>query len=266
MSEALQAKLLKMQEGGPLDSNSYHLQPKNLLVARSVLGASLRFAPAVESEVPYTANLVRVLLPNLDDQTRAFVDEWELEEKMHGVILRRLAGEIGVIVAQEVIKATTRMKAIGELSKRSQQLHGLLKFVYLVEGALSERETLGFYKIMGEDLEAEGEDDLAQLMADIEHQEARHLGYYRQAAKEMDPPKSALFAARKIIEQTYTPVGVQLGNQQRTRLFGDVIRDLSRTREVSSLYEPAQEMAFDLLGQKTSPNFLERRYDQCLAA
>lgn len=234
------------------------------------MGGLFAFAQAVEIEVPNTANVVRTILPNMSDELASFVDEWEHQEVVHGELLGEVLDKLGITHLPTRDKIPASMRFTGKLAKVSPAMHDVVEHIYLVEAAMSERETEGVYQNGSKKLLELGEDALGlTVVGKIGRQEAAHLGFYRLAAQNQKThlkPWQVRFA-REFIERTYMPVGVRVGplHKDRQRRFGEVAQELTGG-DVVSFTDPVEGLARDLLnanGGELKP-FVRRRYEECI--
>lgn len=272
MAVTLMQRIERLEAEGPIDPNSLDFSVYNPNLVRDRLAQHLAYSQAVEIEVPNTANVVRTILPNMSDEEARFVNIWDEQETQHGVLLGVPVEVCGIdpLPTREVVPPA--MKLAGLIARVSSGMHSIVEIIYLAEGAMGERETLGFYKNLGKELNELGELPLSKVVGKIASQEAAHLGFYKQAAREMLAnlrPWQVRFA-KQFIERTYMPVGVRVGalHEERRRQFGHTALDSLQRVSLEELTLPIEKLARDLLGNAKDDlkPFVRKRYEECIEA
>jgi hypothetical protein len=265
MPITLREKIVRLENEGPIDPSTVDFTVDNPEILKAEMGQSLAYGEAVEIEIPTTANVIRTILPNMDEEEARFIDIWDIQEAQHGVLLAvtREECDIEPLETRDTIPGV--MKVLGKITGLTSGLHDAVEMIYLTEAALGEKETLLFYRRLEKEILERGENPTADLMRRIGSQEAAHLSYYIQAAREkrerLKPMQLAMIG--RFIETTYSPVGVRMSRKDTTRLlhFGHAALELT-DGVVTTVTDPVEKLARDLLGTLagSSKPFLRKRY------
>lgn len=273
MSSSLAVLVDRMEAEGPIDPASVDFTVNHPDVVNGLAGYAIAFGEAVEIEVPTTAEIVRTILPNMSESKARFVDIWDLQETQHGVLLGGLREAVGAPPLPTRSTVPAVMKFLGMLSKVTPGMHDIVDAVYLIEGALGEKETFIFYNQLRKKLNGEGEEEpLGNILGKIASQEAIHLAYYIQSSLEISEALSPWQTSfvRELVERSYTPVGVRISKRdvERRRQFGHTALIMTEDVGVQRYTDPVEQLFRYLTGiVDDNPNpFLRKRYEECIEA
>jgi hypothetical protein len=177
---------------------------------------ALRYMQDVES---HTVIYLRELMSTraVDDaEIAGFLATWFYEETAHGRVLAQFLAAAGHPVVR-------RPRAARRLSERVEALGiaGIAVLwrdfpaVHMTWGAINELTTLTGYRRLAE---LAGHPVLADLLAQIMRDEARHFGfYYEQAARRLSASPTAQRVTRLLVTRFWDPVGAGVQSDSETR-------------------------------------------------
>ena len=149
-----------------------------------------------------------------DEMVARFLARWRVEEAGHTRALSRYLDTYGARTGQAFPpRATTPPSVPGAHERVIGAFGGLvgrtITAAHMTWGAANELLTLNGYRVLASRC---GDAVLAELLARIASQEARHYSFYvLQAEWRLAESGFARFALRKMLERAWTPVGVGAG-------------------------------------------------------
>ena len=191
--------------------------PRHPLAAGTV--RTLRYMQDIES---HTIVYLRTLLSThaIDDpEVATFLACWLYEETFHGRALARFLAAAG---HDTVRRARSRMSPAERLEAVATALLARawpdFVAVHMTWGAINELTTLTSYQRL---TEVAGHPVLAELLARIMKDEARHFFfYYRQAQRRLARSPRAARVTRLLVDRFWAPVGSGVQPAGETRFLG----------------------------------------------
>ncbi|MEJ5944117.1 GTP-binding protein LepA [Pseudokineococcus basanitobsidens] len=270
----------------PIDPSSADYAVRDPAAVRARFGGALDYMARVEMEVERNVLELAVMLPDVGETDRRFYAEvWGPQEEQHGVLLDTLGQHLGMPpVVANTGDVPARVRVLGALAHLSP-VHEVIRLLYYLTGAATEKAAMMAYTAMSEGLGAMGEDAVRRTVVDaIKVQEPGHFAFYRLSAQEM--VQSGVLApwqmhlARVLRSKAYSLVGAKTAEQRAG--FGGVIvelgldADIERSaRDVSRLETQllwAHEKGLEVPGyalkafRDAAAGYRERRLGQALAA
>jgi len=225
----------------PMDSVDFTVNNPELLKSR--FGHVLDYLARVELEVDRNVLELLVLLPDVDETNRMFyADVWHPQEIRHGLLLDRLQVDIGQPPSEPMNEVSMGIKVLGMMAKLPP-IQEVVRFMYFLTGASTERQAVLAYNVMTEGLTEMGESAIAKtLIGQIKQQEPGHFAFYQMSATSMIQHEVLkpwqLFLARVIRERTYGLVGTNRNDKYRAA-YGGVVESLGLDAD---LYGYAREI------------------------
>jgi hypothetical protein len=219
-----------------LDSADLTVHKPELVTQR--YGAVFDYLTRVELEVERNVLELRTLMPDATEVDRFFyADVWSPQELQHGRLLDALQHELGMPPATPDLELSTRMRVVGLLSHLPGML-GVIRLLYYLTGATTERSAVIAYSRLVDGLQAMGERAIADtVIAPIRRQEPGHFAFYRMSAEALVRDEALsrwqLQLARVLRSRTFSLVGVNNPAQQAA--FGTVIRRLGLDEDLPAM-------------------------------
>jgi hypothetical protein len=195
--------------------------PRHPLPAEAV--RTLQYMTDVES---HTIVYLRQLLGTraIDDpDVAAFLACWLYEETFHGRALARFLATAGHPLAPRPRSRSSFLQGLEEAAtRRLARAWPDFVAVHMTWGAINELTTLTGYRRLAA---VAGHPVLAELLARIGRDEARHFAfYYRQAARRLARPGAAR-VARFLVDRFWAPVGSGVQPAEETRFLAAYLLD-----------------------------------------
>ena len=244
-----------------LSPEDYNLTPIDPGAVFDIMGDWLRYAGAIEQEVPGNADLVRTITNNRSDSLDTFLHYWEAQEGGHGNLLSAQAEILGVECNPKPNIVPLDMRILGKAASIAPSVAELTEHVFLIDGALAEDETMHSYRIIARRLISAGEHEIARALLDVAKQESRHRAYYVDAFSEADVSPLTTRVTRYFVENLYRPVGLPHGKNDRTALFGNAILG-TVGEDFWAVSDSVESLAGRMIGAK--PGFLSKIYIECI--
>ncbi|GAB3676766.1 GTP-binding protein LepA [Angustibacter aerolatus] len=205
----------------PIDPASADYSMRDVAAVRDRFADVLAYMARVEMEVERNVLELAVLLPGSSDVDRTFAnDVWSPQEERHGVLLDTLVGHLGLPPVQaDLDTVSPKVRLLGALA-HLPALHEVIRLLYYLTGAATERSATIAYQSMSASLAEMGEHALRETVVDaIKAQEPGHFAFYRLSATHLVQSGALspwqLHLARFLRSRTFGPVGAN-GAEQRT--------------------------------------------------
>ncbi len=230
----------------PIDLASADYATRDANRVRRRFAQPLAFMARVEMEVERNVLELAMMLPGVSETDRLFYqDVWAPQEQHHGVLLDTLVQRLDLPSVPTELEPSRRIKVLGALA-HVPAVQEVIRFLYYLTGAATEKSAIIAYQIMGTELGRMGETALQQTIIEpIKTQEPGHFAFYRMSAQEMVESGSLapwqLALARLLRSKAFSLVGVGSAEQQAD--FGGVMvslgldADLERTVRDITLVE-----------------------------
>jgi hypothetical protein len=238
------------QNHPPLSLDAADLTIHDPARVRRRFGPVFTYLARVELEVERNVLELRTLMPRAGDIDRFFYEQvWSPQEQQHGVLLDAVQRRLGVVAAPaELSRVTTKIKVVGALTRIPGMLD-IVRLLYYLTGAATERSAVVAYSRLLAGLEAMGEHAIAQtVVAPIRRQEPGHFVFYRQSAEHLvgnGLKPWQLHLARVLRTRSFAPVGVNNATQ-RTE-FGVVAHRLGLDQDLTSVARQVSRVERELL-------------------
>ncbi len=154
---------------------------------RERFGEVVEYMARVELEVERNVLELLLMLPGVDETNRVFYQEvWGPQEVQHGLILDQLQQDLGMAPAQPALDGVSaRVRILGALA-HLEPVQDVVRLLYYLTGAATERSATLAYSHMAEGLTAMGEHAVARsVIAPIKRQEPGHFAFYTLSATSM---------------------------------------------------------------------------------
>lgn len=154
---------------------------------RERFGEVIEYMARVELEVERNVLELLLMLPGVGETDRMFYqDVWGPQEVQHGLILDQLQQDLGMPPAEPALDGVSaRVRILGALAHLSP-VQEVVRLLYYLTGAATERSATLAYTHMGEGLAAMGEHAVARtVIAPIKRQEPGHFAFYSLSATSM---------------------------------------------------------------------------------
>ena len=214
----------------PIDLSTvdYHVvNPRQVLDRFS---HSLEFMARVEMEVERNVLELAIMLPDVSETDRLFyADVWSPQEVHHGIVLDTLSQKLGLPPTKaDLTTIVPSVRVLGALS-HLPVLHEIIRLLYYLTGAATEKSAILAYNAMSEGLTEMGETAIKKTVIDaIKVQEPGHFAFYRMSALEMVQKKVLapwqLHLAAFLRSRAFSLVGAYT-KSQKTK-FGGVLIEL----------------------------------------
>ncbi len=225
--------------------------------ARSAAEVRRRYGPVfdylarVELEVERNVLEIGTLLPRTNETDELFYKHvWHSQEYMHGVILDELLRELGLPSPPVNLQSVgPKIRLAGWLS-RLPGVHDVLRLIYYLTGAATERSAIEAYTRLHKGLADMGEVALAEtVVAPIRRQEPAHFAFYRKSAEKLVRSDQLqpwqLRLARALRSRTFDAVGVN--DESQRAQFGAVALTLGMDRQLHRMAGHIGRVEADLL-------------------
>ena len=171
----------------PVDLASADYTTRDAAAVRRRFAQPLDYMARVEMEVERNVLELAMMLPGVGETDRLFyADVWGPQEEHHGVLLDTLVQTLGLPPTQPDLNppgGSTRL--LGVLA-HVPAVHEVIRLMYYLTGAATEKSAMLAYQTMSTELEAMGETALKRTVVDaIKVQEPGHFAFYRMSAQEM---------------------------------------------------------------------------------
>ncbi|SER29884.1 GTP-binding protein LepA [Microlunatus flavus] len=230
----------------PVDLASADFTVRDPAAVRRRFAQPLDYMARVEMEVERNVLELAVMLPGVSETDRLFyADVWAPQEERHGLLLDTLVRRLDLPPAEPDLDGpTAQVRVLGALA-HIPAVQEVIRLLYYLTGAATEKSAMLAYAAMSADLEAMGETAVKRTVVDaIKVQEPGHFAFYRMSAQEMIETSVLkpwqLRIARFIRSKAFSLVGAS--TPERKADFGGVLvnlglaDDLERTvRDVSRL-------------------------------
>lgn len=243
------------EEHPPLSLDAADLTIKDPDQVRRRYGDVFTYLTRVELEVERNVLELRTLMPDATETDRLFYEDvWSPQELQHGVLLDATQSQFGMTPApMDLTKVTARIRIVGLLSHLPGML-GVIRLLYYMTGASTERSAVIAYSRLFEGLKAMGERAIAEtVIAPIRRQEPSHFAFYKMSAEALVTGAERLhdwqlYLARILRRRTYNNVGVNNRRQQAD--FGDVAHALEFDRDLPAVARQLERVERELLWAK----------------
>jgi rubrerythrin len=161
---------------------------------------------------------------------------WLAEEAEHGRALEASAEKLGVLASKPYSRPKLRDPR-SFTTWPTLYLSGFLiphlEAAYCTLGSMQEYIALTTYRRIGEKV---GDPALDELLKSIARQEARHMRFYREAAKILLEPSAAKWVTTTLISHLWRPPGVDLlGWDRWLDIFRPLLQDEVYVRQLSTV-------------------------------
>jgi hypothetical protein len=214
----------------PVDLAAADYTLRDAGAVRARFSGPLEYMARVEMEVERNVLELAVLLPGVSETDRLFyADVWGPQEEHHGVLLDTLGRHLGMPpTAPDLDGVPPRIRVLGALA-HIPAVHEVIRLLYYLTGAATERSAMLAYQAMSDGLAAMGEDAVRTTVVDaIKVQEPGHFAFYRMSALELVQSGALapwqLHLARFLRSKSFGLVGAKT-RAQRTQ-FGSVLVEL----------------------------------------
>jgi hypothetical protein len=238
-------------EHPPLLLDSADLTIKDPSGVRRRFGAVFNYLTRVEFEVERNVLELRALMPDATETDRFFYEDvWSPQELQHGVLLDAVQHRIGMTPAPtELSRVGAPIRLAGLLSHLPGML-GVIRLLYYLTGAATERSAVIAYSRLVDGLRAMGEHAIAStVVAPIRRQEPGHFAFYRMSAESLVRDEGLsdwqLHLARILRRRSFELVGVN--NRRQRAAFGDVARALHFDRDLMDVVRQVSLVERELL-------------------
>lgn len=230
----------------PVDLASADFTIADPAAVRRRFAQPLDYMARVEMEVERNVLELAVLLPGVSETDRLFyADVWAPQEERHGLLLDTLVRRLDLPAAQPDLDGpTAQVRVLGALA-HIPAVQEVIRLLYYLTGAATEKSAMLAYASMSADLEAMGETAVKRTVIDaIKVQEPGHFAFYRMSAQELVESGALkpwqLRLARFVRSRAFSLVGAKTPEHRAD--FGGVVvnlgldSDLERTvRDVARL-------------------------------
>ena len=220
----------------PVDLASADYTLRDARAVRERFAGPLEYMARVELEVERNVLELAVLLPGVSETDRLFyADVWGPQEEHHGILLDTLGQHLGMPpTAADLGGVPPRIRVLGALA-HIPAVHEVIRLLYYLTGAATEKSAMLAYQSMSEGLAAMGEDAVRTTVVEaIKVQEPGHFAFYRMSALELVQSGALapwqLHLARFLRSKTFGLVGAKTRGQ-RTQ-FGSVLVELGMDQEL----------------------------------
>ena len=214
----------------PVDLASADYTLRDARAVRERFAGPLEYMARVEMEVERNVLELAVLLPGVSETDRLFyADVWGPQEEHHGVLLDTLGQHLGMPPTRADLGGVPpRIRVLGALA-HIPAVHEVIRLLYYLTGAATEKSAMLAYQSMSEGLAAMGEDAVRTTVVEaVKVQEPGHFAFYRMSALELVQSGALapwqLHLARFVRSRTFSLVGAKT-LEQRTQ-FGSVLVEL----------------------------------------
>ncbi|SDS50288.1 hypothetical protein SAMN04488543_1851 [Friedmanniella luteola] len=236
----------------PVDLAAADYTLRDARAVRARFAGPLEYMARVEMEVERNVLELAVLLPGVSETDRLFyADVWGPQEEHHGVLLDTLGQHLGMAPAEPDLDGVPpRIRVLGALA-HIPAVHEVIRLLYYLTGAATERSAMLAYQAMSDGLAAMGEDAVKTTVVDaIKVQEPGHFAFYRMSALELVQSGALapwqLHLARLLRSKTFGLVGAKT-RAQRTQ-FGSVLVELGIDQELERNVRDIVRVETQLLG------------------
>jgi hypothetical protein len=170
----------------------------------------LSYMARVEMEVERNVLELAILLPGSSEVDQTFAnDVWGPQEEHHGALLDELGRRIGLPATQaDLHTVSPKVRLLGALA-HLPAVHEVIRLLYYLTGAATERSATIAYQSLSEGLESMGETAVQRTVIDaIKAQEPGHFAFYRLSATEL------------VESGALAPWQLQLARFLRSKTFG----------------------------------------------
>ncbi|MFB9377947.1 GTP-binding protein LepA [Kineococcus gynurae] len=214
----------------PIDLATADFTVRDPSSVRARFGHVLSYMARVEIEVERNVLELATLLPAVSETDRRFyADVWAPQEERHGLLLDALGQELGMDpVRADTTEVPARVAVLGRLA-HLPFVHEVVRLLYYLTGAATEKSAMLAYRAMSTGLEELGEKAIRRTVVDaIKVQEPGHYAFYKLSAEEMLASGAIsgwqLHLARLLRSRRYGLVGARTAEQRRD--FGGVVVEL----------------------------------------
>ena len=211
-----------------LASVDYSMRDPEAVRAR--FAKPLEYMARVEMEVERNVLELAVLLPGVSETDRLFyADVWGPQEEHHGILLDTLNQRLGMPPAEPNLdEMAPQVRVLGALA-HLPVVHEVIRLMYYLTGAATEKSAMLAYQAMSEGLAAMGETAVKRTVIDaIKVQEPGHFAFYRLSAIELVQSGALapwqLHLARLLRSKTFGLVGAKTPDQKAG--YGSVLVEL----------------------------------------
>jgi hypothetical protein len=243
------------EEHPPLSLDAADLTINDPDQVRRRYGDVFTYLTRVELEVERNVLELRTLMPDATETDKLFYEDvWSPQELQHGVLLDAVQSRFGMTPApMDLTKVTATIRLVGMLA-HLPGMHGVIRLLYYMTGASTERSAVIAYSRLFEGLRSMGERAIAEtVIAPIRRQEPSHFAFYKMSAEALVIGAEKLNdwqlqLARILRRKTYTNVGVNNRRQQAD--FGDVAHALEFDRDLPTVARQLGRVERELLWAK----------------
>ncbi|NIK59056.1 GTP-binding protein LepA [Kribbella shirazensis] len=238
------------EEHPPLSLDSADLTIRNPGLVRRRYGGVFTYLSRVELEVERNVLELRALMPDATDTDRFFYEDvWSPQELQHGILLDAVQQGFGMAPPEVDLRLGAKMRVAGLLSQLPG-MPGVIRLLYYLTGAATERSAVIAYSRLIEGLAELGEHAIAEtVIAPIRRQEPGHFAFYRLSAEALVHQEGLrdwqLHLARILRRRTFSLVGTN--NRQQRADFGDVARALDFDRDLLEIAKQVSLVERELL-------------------
>jgi hypothetical protein len=187
----------------------------------------LSYMARVEMEVERNVLELAILLPGSSEVDQTFAnDVWGPQEEHHGALLDELGRRIGLPATQaDLHTVSPKVRLLGALA-HLPAVHEVIRLLYYLTGAATERSATIAYQSLSEGLESMGETAVQRTVIHaIKAQEPGHFAFYRLSATELVESGALapwqLHLARFLRSKTFGLVGA--GTREQRADYGALI-------------------------------------------
>jgi hypothetical protein len=235
----------------PLSLAAADLTVNNPDEVRRRFGAVFGYLTRVEFEVERNVLELRTLMPDATETDRFFYqDVWSPQELQHGVLLDAVQQNLGLTPEPvDVSKVSAKIRLVGLLSHLPGML-GVIRLLYYLTGAATERSAVVAYSRLVDGLRAMGERAVAEtVVAPIRRQEPGHFAFYRLSAETLIAEEGLrawqLHLVRILRRRSFGVVGAN--NRKQRADFGDVARAIGLDRDLLEVARQISRVERELL-------------------
>jgi hypothetical protein len=171
----------------PVDLASADYTTRDAAAVRRRFAQPLDYMARVEMEVERNVLELAIMLPGVGETDRLFyADVWSPQEEHHGILLDTLVQQLGLPPTRPNLDPPTpQVRLLGALA-HVPAVHEVIRLMYYLTGAATEKSAMLAYSSMSAQLEAMGETALKCTVIDaIKVQEPGHFAFYRMSAQEL---------------------------------------------------------------------------------
>ena len=214
----------------PIDLGSVDYTVNDPRAVRERFAGVLEYMARVEMEVERNVLELAVLLPGVGETDERFVrDVWGPQEEHHGIVLDTLSQRLGMPPTEaNTGEVAPRVRVLGALA-HLPVVHEVVRLLYYLTGAATEKSAMLAYRAMGEGLGEMGEHAVRRTVVDaIKVQEPGHFAFYKLSAEHLVRSGALspwqLHLARLLRSRTFSLVGA--GTREQRAGFGGVVVEL----------------------------------------